>query len=61
VKKRQTYAAVMTSLRDLIPDVDRYIRMKIYGTPTTSEHFWGNERVISTALSWYLARWGYTG
>jgi all-trans-retinol 13,14-reductase len=41
VKKRQTYAAVMSSLRDLIPDVDRYIRMKIYGTPTTSEHFLG--------------------
>jgi all-trans-retinol 13,14-reductase len=41
VKKRQTYAAAMSSLRDLIPDVDRYIRMKIYGTPTTSEHFLG--------------------
>ncbi len=40
-KKREVYQAVMTSVRDLIPDVDRYTRMKVYGTPTTSEHFLG--------------------
>ncbi|MBX2862997.1 MAG: NAD(P)/FAD-dependent oxidoreductase [Leptolyngbyaceae cyanobacterium MAG.088] len=40
-KKRETYQLVMESVRDLIPDVDRYIRMKLYGTPTTSEHFLG--------------------
>lgn len=40
-KKRQTYQAVMTSVRDLIPDVDAYTRLKVYGTPTTSEHFLG--------------------
>ncbi|OUC14085.1 MAG: all-trans-retinol 13,14-reductase [Alkalinema sp. CACIAM 70d] len=39
--KRKFYQAIMTSVRDLIPDVDRYIRMKVYGTPTTSEHFLG--------------------
>ena len=31
----------MTSVRDLIPDVDQYARMKVYGTPTTSEHYLG--------------------
>ncbi len=31
----------MSSLRDLIPDVDKYIRMKVYGTPTTSEFYLG--------------------
>ncbi|WP_088889177.1 phytoene desaturase family protein [Leptolyngbya ohadii] len=40
-KKRQVYQEVMTSVRDLIPDVDTYTRMKIYGTPTTSEHYLG--------------------
>ena len=40
-KKRETYNLVMESVRDLIPDVDKYIRMKLYGTPTTSEHFLG--------------------
>lgn len=40
-KKRATYQAVMASVRDLIPDVDAYARMKVYGTPTTSEHFLG--------------------
>ncbi len=40
-KKREVYQAVMTSVRDLIPDVDRYTRMKVYGTPTTSEYFLG--------------------
>jgi all-trans-retinol 13,14-reductase len=40
-KKREVYQAVMTSVRDLIPDVDRYARMKVYGTPTTSEYYLG--------------------
>jgi all-trans-retinol 13,14-reductase len=31
----------MTSVRDLIPDVDSYARMKLYGTPTTSEYYLG--------------------
>ncbi|MGG6237297.1 phytoene desaturase family protein [Nodosilinea sp. AN01ver1] len=40
-KKREVYQTVMASVRDLIPDVDRYARMKVYGTPTTSEHYLG--------------------
>lgn len=40
-KKRDVYQAIMTSVRDLIPDVDSYARMKVYGTPTTSEHYLG--------------------
>lgn len=40
-KKRDVYQAIMTSVRELIPDVDRYARMKVYGTPTTSEHYLG--------------------
>ncbi|HIK15319.1 MAG TPA: NAD(P)/FAD-dependent oxidoreductase [Leptolyngbyaceae cyanobacterium M33_DOE_097] len=40
-KKRVVYQELMTSVRDLIPDVDAYIRMKLYGTPTTSEHYLG--------------------
>jgi all-trans-retinol 13,14-reductase len=40
-KKRDVYKQIMTSVRDLIPDVDRYIRMKVYGTPTTSEYYLG--------------------
>jgi all-trans-retinol 13,14-reductase len=39
--KRQTYQQIMTTVRDLIPDVDRYLRMKVYGTPTTSEFYLG--------------------
>lgn len=31
----------MTSVKDLIPDIDKYTRMKVYGTPTTSEHYLG--------------------
>jgi all-trans-retinol 13,14-reductase len=31
----------MQSVRDLIPDVDRYARLKVYGTPTTSEYYLG--------------------
>ncbi len=40
-KKREVYQQIMTSVRDLIPDVDKYTRMKIYGTPTTSEFYLG--------------------
>jgi len=40
-KKREVYQQVMTGVRDLIPDIDKYIRMKIYGTPTTSEYYLG--------------------
>jgi all-trans-retinol 13,14-reductase len=40
-KKREVYKELMTSVRDLIPDVDAYTRMKLYGTPTTSEYFLG--------------------
>jgi all-trans-retinol 13,14-reductase len=40
-KKRQVYQDMMTSVRDLIPDVDAYVRMKVYGTPTTSEYYLG--------------------
>ncbi|MBF2037054.1 MAG: NAD(P)/FAD-dependent oxidoreductase [Leptolyngbyaceae cyanobacterium T60_A2020_046] len=40
-KKREVYQAVMGSVRDLIPDVDAYARMKVYGTPTTSEFYLG--------------------
>ncbi|GJD19308.1 hypothetical protein RIVM261_042640 [Rivularia sp. IAM M-261] len=31
----------MNSARELIPDVDNYARMKVYGTPTTSEFYLG--------------------
>ncbi|XGV97927.1 MAG: phytoene desaturase family protein [Leptolyngbya sp. BL-A-14] len=40
-KKREVYQQIMTSVRDLIPDVDAYTRMKVYGTPTTSEYYLG--------------------
>jgi all-trans-retinol 13,14-reductase len=40
-KKREVYQQIMTSVRDLIPDVDSYARMRIYGTPTTSEYYLG--------------------
>jgi len=40
-KKREVYQQIMASVRDLIPDVDAYARMKVYGTPTTSEHYLG--------------------
>ncbi len=43
-KKRELYKHIMTSVHDLIPDIDRYIRMKVYGTPTTSEHFLGQPK-----------------
>jgi all-trans-retinol 13,14-reductase len=41
LQKRAVYQQVMASVRDLIPDIDRYVRMKIYGTPTTSEYYLG--------------------
>ena len=41
VQKRAVYQQVMESVRHLIPDIDRYIRLKIYGTPTTSEYYLG--------------------
>ena len=40
-KKREVYKQIMTSVRALIPDVDAYARMKVYGTPTTSEYYLG--------------------
>jgi all-trans-retinol 13,14-reductase len=40
-KKREVYQAIMTTVRDLIPDVDSYTRRSVYGTPTTSEHYLG--------------------
>jgi all-trans-retinol 13,14-reductase len=40
-KKRQIYQEMMTSVRDLIPDVNAYARMKVSGTPTTSEYYLG--------------------
>ncbi|WP_341530757.1 NAD(P)/FAD-dependent oxidoreductase [Nostoc sp. UHCC 0302] len=40
-KKREVYQQIMTSVRKLIPDVDNYTRMKVYGTPTTSEFYLG--------------------
>jgi all-trans-retinol 13,14-reductase len=40
-QKRAVYQQIMTRVRDLIPDVDAYARMKVYGTPTTSEHYLG--------------------
>ncbi|MGD1952588.1 MAG: phytoene desaturase family protein [Leptolyngbyaceae cyanobacterium] len=40
-KKREFYQHIMASVRDLIPDVDAYARMKVYGTPTTSEYYLG--------------------
>jgi len=40
-KKRQVYQQIMESVRDVIPDVDAYCRMKVYGAPTTSEYYLG--------------------
>jgi all-trans-retinol 13,14-reductase len=34
----------MVSVRDLVPDIDARARMKVYGTPTTSEHYLGQPR-----------------
>lgn len=40
-RKREVYQQIMSSVRELIPDVDAYARMKLYGTPTTSEYYLG--------------------
>ncbi len=40
-QKRAVYQQIMANVRDLIPDIDKYIRLKIYGTPTTSEYYLG--------------------
>jgi all-trans-retinol 13,14-reductase len=40
-KKREVYQDVMHSVRDLIPDINHYTRMKLYGTPTTTEYYLG--------------------
>ena len=40
-KKKDVYQKVMGSVRDLIPDVDDYVRLKVFGTPATSERFLG--------------------
>lgn len=39
--KHEIYEQLMSSLRDLIPDIDRYIRKKVVGSPTTTERFLG--------------------
>jgi len=39
--KRQFYQEIMVSVRDLIPDINKYARLKVYGTPTTSEYYLG--------------------
>ncbi|MBC8122572.1 MAG: NAD(P)/FAD-dependent oxidoreductase [Gemmatimonadaceae bacterium] len=41
IKKREVYQWIMESVEDLIPDIKSFIRMKIYGTPTTSEYYLG--------------------
>ena len=40
-QKRQVYQEIMTSVLDLIPDIKKYTRLKVYGTPTTSEYYLG--------------------
>lgn len=40
-KKREFYQQIMNSVRELVPDVDNYARMKVYGTPATSEFYLG--------------------
>lgn len=40
-QKQAVYQQVMTSVRDLMPDIDKHIRLKVFGTPTTSEYFLG--------------------
>lgn len=40
-KKRAVAQQIMASVQDLIPDVNAYTRMKVYGTPTTSEFYLG--------------------
>jgi phytoene dehydrogenase-like protein len=40
-KKRHVYHKLMESVQDLVPDIDNYIRMKVFGTPTTTEYYLG--------------------
>lgn len=40
-KKREVYKQTMVSVQDLIPDVNAHTRMKLYGTPTTTEFYLG--------------------
>ncbi len=40
-KKQEIYQQIMSSLRVVIPDVNTFVRMKVYGTPTTSEFYLG--------------------
>ncbi|MEQ8963309.1 MAG: hypothetical protein RLP02_36295, partial [Coleofasciculus sp. C2-GNP5-27] len=40
-KKRHVYQKLMESVQDLVPDIDNYIRMKVFGTPTTTEYYLG--------------------
>lgn len=40
-KKREVYQQIMESVRELVPDINTYVRMKVYGTPTTSEFYLG--------------------
>lgn len=43
-KKREIYEGIMVSVRNLVPDIGAHARMKVYGTPTTGEHFLGQPR-----------------
>ncbi|QLE55991.1 NAD(P)/FAD-dependent oxidoreductase [Nostoc sp. TCL26-01] len=40
-KKKEVYQQIMQTVRELVPDIDHYIRMKVYGTPTTTEFYLG--------------------
>ncbi|MFP4124335.1 phytoene desaturase family protein [Coleofasciculus sp.] len=40
-KKRHVYEKLMDNVQDLVPDIDNYIRMKVFGTPTTTEYYLG--------------------
>lgn len=40
-KKEEFYENLMESVRDIIPDIDEYIQLKLSGTPTTTEHYLG--------------------
>ncbi|MCM1981648.1 phytoene desaturase family protein [Lyngbya confervoides] len=43
-KKRSVYDQLMHSVQDLIPDLKPQIRMKLFGTPTTSARFLGQPK-----------------
>ena len=40
-KKREVYQYIMSSMWELIADVDKYAPMKVYGTLTTNEFYLG--------------------